>query len=364
MVAPARQALDHARQRARRGGRVRPVDQDPGRAREQLGASRQPRGGEPFAARRPRARRREFPRAARRPARAPRWPPDGRPVRGAAPRARAVRRAARAAARGRPRPGPRRGSPRPARRAARSSSRARAATTFRAGSGSAPATAGTPGLRMPAFSRRDRGERVAELVGVLELDGGDAGDRGRHRVGRVQPAAEADLEHRRGPPAPPGTARARRRWWRRRRSAPGRGPRARSASTSGAAVRTAAARSGPATSSPSIRKRSVQRSRCGEVKVPTRSPAARSSDSAKSAVEPLPLEPAMWITERSRCGSPSRASSAADRLEREPRVRKRRGASRRRAGPSSQAAAAAASSIRAGARRVTEPCSASTGGIP
>ena len=54
---------------------------------------------------------------------------------------------------------------------------------------------GTPGLRMPAFSRRDRLERVAEHLRVVEPDRRDDGERGRDDVRRVEPAAEPGLEH-------------------------------------------------------------------------------------------------------------------------------------------------------------------------
>ena len=59
-------------------------------------------------------------------------------------------------------------------------------------------TAGTPGLRMPAFSRGDLGERGAQLVGMIHGDRRDDAERGaRDDVGGVEPAAEADLQDQR-----------------------------------------------------------------------------------------------------------------------------------------------------------------------
>jgi hypothetical protein len=87
-------------------------------------------------------------------------------------------------------------------------------------------------------------------------------------------------------------------------------PLARSASTWGRTRSTADARSASSTSRPPTRKRSVQRSRWGEVKVPTRRPAAESTASASRAVDPLPLDPAMWRIRRLRSGRPSRSSNA------------------------------------------------------
>lgn len=52
------------------------------------------------------------------------------------------------------------------------------------------------GLHDAGLLARDRSERRPELVGVLELDRGDAGDRGRDCVRRIQAASEADLEDR------------------------------------------------------------------------------------------------------------------------------------------------------------------------
>ncbi len=53
--------------------------------------------------------------------------------------------------------------------------------------------------------------------------------------------------------------------------------------------------------------------RCGLVYRPVRRPRVRSSVSVIRAVEVLPLVPVTWITGQARCGSPSRAASAAIR---------------------------------------------------
>ena len=61
---------------------------------------------------------------------------------------------------------------------------------------------------------------------------------------------------------------------------------------------------------PWTRKRSVQRSRCGDVKLAVRKPALSSSASSSNAVEPLPLEPAKCTQRSFSCGLPSAASRA------------------------------------------------------
>ncbi len=50
--------------------------------------------------------------------------------------------------------------------------------------------------------------------------------------------------------------------------------------------------------------RSLTRSRCGLVKVPTVRPCATSSRVMICAVEPLPLVPVMWMAGAARWGSP------------------------------------------------------------
>ena len=49
---------------------------------------------------------------------------------------------------------------------------------------------------MPAFSPAISRSRLAQNLGVLEPDVGDDGDFAVHHIGRVEPAAEADLDDR------------------------------------------------------------------------------------------------------------------------------------------------------------------------
>ena len=54
---------------------------------------------------------------------------------------------------------------------------------------------GTPRFRMPAFSMRDLGQRVAEILLVVVVDRGDDSDRGlRDHIGGIEPAAQTDFE--------------------------------------------------------------------------------------------------------------------------------------------------------------------------
>ena len=190
MAPAARNAPQGRRQRSRRGGGVRAVHDDPWRAGEDLDAAGQLDPGERACRGRSRARRRPRGRGgARRRRRARRSRPGARPgTASSSSSARARRREAEARA------VERFGEQLAARarvRAARAGSRAPRARALdhreRLGRERAH-TAGTPGFRIPAFSRGDRGERVAEQLGVLELDARDAADRGRHDVGRVQPS--------------------------------------------------------------------------------------------------------------------------------------------------------------------------------
>jgi hypothetical protein len=57
--------------------------------------------------------------------------------------------------------------------------------------------------------------------------------------------------------------------------------------------------------------RSLTRSRCGLVYVPTVRPLATSSREIICAVDPLPFVPVRWITGAACCGSPIAAHSAA-----------------------------------------------------
>ena len=196
-----------------------------------------------------------------------------------------------------------------------------ASTTASASLGSAPTIAGTPGFRMPAFSAAiaarvsPRRSVCSSSMLVTQVTAGDAG------VGGVEATAEPHFEDRAVDAARRGRARRRPRWSRRRRSARASGCPARSASTCGRTASTAAASAAPSTSAPSMRKRSVQRSRCGEVKVPTRRPAPRRIASAISAVVPLPFEPAMCSDRQRALRVPSRGEQRADRVEREAPVR-------------------------------------------
>ena len=87
-----------------------------------------------------------------------------------------------------------------------------AASTARASDGCRPVTAGTPGFMMPAFSRGDGRQRVAQHLGVVEGDGGDRRTpAGGDHVGRVPPPAQARPPARTDRPASPQTERRRRR---------------------------------------------------------------------------------------------------------------------------------------------------------
>ena len=86
-----------------------------------------------------------------------------------------------------------RAPPRSAARRARPRPRA---TTASASAGRSPATTGMPGLMMPAFSKAIVAERVAEMLLVIEADRRDGAGHRSDDVGGVEPAAEADLDHR------------------------------------------------------------------------------------------------------------------------------------------------------------------------
>ena len=60
---------------------------------------------------------------------------------------------------------------------------------------SAPITTVMPGLMMPAFSNAIALERVAEMLLVIEVDGGDRAGHRRDHVGRIEASAESDLDH-------------------------------------------------------------------------------------------------------------------------------------------------------------------------
>ena len=318
--APAGERPEHGGQRPGRGGGVGAVGDAQRRAAEQLDrapGARRPRA-QRARARRGAARSRR-PRAARRPRRGRRCPARAR--RGAAARPR--RRTRRPARRTRWRNGSLSRSAtsksRPSSATGQPSSAARARTTARASSGSAPEHRRYAGLQDARLLGGDRGEAVAEHLGVLELDARHAGRSGRHDVRRVEAPAEPHLEHHRVERRPRRRAAARPRSSRRRRSARAPGPRRAAPRPRAAAARGPRARAAPSTSRPSMRKRSVQRARCGEVKVPTRRPAPRSSASASRAVEPLPFEPAMWIGRSPRSGLPDAREQRADRREGEAR---------------------------------------------
>lgn len=57
-----------------------------------------------------------------------------------------------------------------------------------------PTTAGRPARKMPAFDR-DRLAGVAEILLVVEIDGGDDGDIGIDQVDRIEAPTQTDLEH-------------------------------------------------------------------------------------------------------------------------------------------------------------------------
>ena len=77
----------------------------------------------------------------------------------------------------------------------RPSSPPRASNTASASGGCGPTTAGTPGLRMPAFSTAIGAQRVAEMLHMIERDRRQHAQlRAVDHVGRIEPAAEADLE--------------------------------------------------------------------------------------------------------------------------------------------------------------------------
>ncbi len=67
--------------------------------------------------------------------------------------------------------------------------------TASASRGCAATIAGTPRLRMPAFSAAIFAERVAEMLGMIERDRRDhGGERALDHVGGIEPAAEPDFE--------------------------------------------------------------------------------------------------------------------------------------------------------------------------
>ncbi len=92
-------------------------------------------------------------------------------------------------------------------------------TTSMALGGSVPATTVMPGLMMPAFSKAISAQRRAQVLLMVEPDGGDGAGHGGNDVGGVEPAAEAHLDDRTSRFRPGGTARTRWRWWPRRTSA-------------------------------------------------------------------------------------------------------------------------------------------------
>ena len=59
-----------------------------------------------------------------------------------------------------------------------------------------PSTAGRPARKMPAFSRADGLERVAEPVAVVEADRAQHRDIRIDEVDRIEPPAQAHLQHR------------------------------------------------------------------------------------------------------------------------------------------------------------------------
>ena len=118
-----------------------------------------------------------------------RWPPGGgRAARPGSGRA--------AAARPRCRPGPRPSSGAGSTTRSGTSSRRARRRMMASASPVAPVTARSPRSMMAAFSRAMCGDRRAEPIHVVEVDVGD----GRHAavpgVGRVEPAAEPDLDER------------------------------------------------------------------------------------------------------------------------------------------------------------------------
>jgi hypothetical protein len=84
---------------------------------------------------------------------------------------------------------PHRDDPRP-----RSTPR-RLADPASASAGIRPITTGRPGLMMPGLLGRDRLERVPSMLAVVHADRRDDAHLGLDDVGRVEPAAEADLDH-------------------------------------------------------------------------------------------------------------------------------------------------------------------------
>ena len=130
-------------------------------------------------------------------------------------------------------------------------------------------TSGTPGLAMPAFSNAIVRQRAAEMTLVIEGDRRDGGDRRRQHVGRIEAAAEADLDDRhvdRRPPEDLERHRGRDLEERRRHRESRRCAVAAQSTRRPRTSRRDALRTSPrSTGSPSIATRSSMRSRCGEV---------------------------------------------------------------------------------------------------
>ena len=70
-----------------------------------------------------------------------------------------------------------------------------ATSSARMSASGSPTMAGTPGLKIPAFSKAISSPRGPQVLDMIDLDVGHAGHEGRQHVGGIQPAAEARLDH-------------------------------------------------------------------------------------------------------------------------------------------------------------------------
>ena len=176
----------------------------------------------------------------------------------------------------------------------------------------------------PRLDRGDLGDRLAQPVGVVEVDRREHRDVAVGGVRRVPRAAHADLEHehvdRRVGEGDEGEHREQLEEGERRVVARRRARRRRGRRT----ARSRPTRRRPAASamgSPSIMMRSVKRSRCGLVNRPVRRPWARTRLSIMRLVDVLPFVPVTCTTRYVRCGSSSSSSTR--------RVRSTRGCTHR-----------------------------------
>ena len=194
MRAPARQPREHPRQRPRRGGGMSRVDQHDGCAAQQLDPPRKLDAREPSS-------RRLGKRRVRDPAGAPHaGEGQGRVARlmGAEQRKPHLQ-LHRAVGEAHPKPLgpllehlPAKVPSLPRQRHAELPSARRHHLAGLAGE--IPGHRRDAGLEDPRLLGGDLAQRVAQLVRVLELDAGDAGDLGPHDVGRIEAAPEPDLE--------------------------------------------------------------------------------------------------------------------------------------------------------------------------